>query len=314
MALILAIEPDRRQAAQLTDLVRTRVKAELVLADTTEGAFGAIGNRVPDLVLVPTLLSPQDDAALAGALRVIATAARVQMLTIPVLADCAAPPKPSGLLSRWRRRSATPTPTGCDPSVFADQIAAYLAEGAAERETEIDDVDGEPAITESIEQAPPPIEEPLVAHLDTIVVASILEPVATQIEEPAATSLEELVSASIEEPITRAVEETIVRAVEEPVIGVVKEPVIRVVEEPIIRVAEQPAAYAPEQTAYRSFEQPVVQTLSESVVPAIEDAPIEEPALAAHALAEVAAAEPATTVMAESTVLPVEDPDRKSVV
>ena len=85
MPLILAIEPDRRQAAQLSVVVRKRVHAELILVDTTERALDAIGNRMPDLVLVPALLSPQDDAALAAALRVIAAAARVQMLTIPVL-------------------------------------------------------------------------------------------------------------------------------------------------------------------------------------------------------------------------------------
>ena len=86
MALILAIEPDRRQAAQLTSLIRRHTGAELVLADTTERAIGAIGHRVPDLVLVPALLSPQDDAALAEALRAIAGAAHVQTLTIPMLA------------------------------------------------------------------------------------------------------------------------------------------------------------------------------------------------------------------------------------
>ena len=85
MPLILAIEPDRRQAAQLSVVVRKRVHAELILVDTTERALDAIGNRMPDLVLVPALLSPQDDAALAAALRVIAAAAHVQMLTIPVL-------------------------------------------------------------------------------------------------------------------------------------------------------------------------------------------------------------------------------------
>ena len=78
MPLILAVEPDRRQAAQLTSVIR-RVGAELVLADTTEHALDAIGSRVPDLVLVPALLSPQDDAALAGALRVIAAAALVPL-------------------------------------------------------------------------------------------------------------------------------------------------------------------------------------------------------------------------------------------
>src|ERR1700704_6215852 len=87
MPLILAIEPERRQAAQLKRLVRSIVDADLVLGDTTELALEAIGDRMPDLVLVPALLSPGDDAALATALRVIAAAAHVQTLTIPVLSS-----------------------------------------------------------------------------------------------------------------------------------------------------------------------------------------------------------------------------------
>src|SRR2546430_802920 len=67
MPIILAIEPDKRQAAHVSAIVRHRVGAELILADTTEGALDAIGTRVPDVVLVPALLSPQDDAALAAA-------------------------------------------------------------------------------------------------------------------------------------------------------------------------------------------------------------------------------------------------------
>src|SRR3977135_3031362 len=84
MQLILAIEPDRRQAAQLSVVVRKRGHPGLILVETTERALDAIGNRMPDLVLVPALLSPQDDAALAAALRVIAAAARGPMLDIPV--------------------------------------------------------------------------------------------------------------------------------------------------------------------------------------------------------------------------------------
>ena len=42
MPLILAIEPDRRQAAQLSGVVRRRVDAELILVDTTERALDAI--------------------------------------------------------------------------------------------------------------------------------------------------------------------------------------------------------------------------------------------------------------------------------
>src|SRR5436189_3678676 len=104
MAIILAIEPDRKQAAHLSAVVRHRVRAELILADTTEGALDAIGDRVPDMVLVPALLAPQDDAALAAALRVIAAATHVRTLTIPVLSSRNAPAIEAGILSRWRRR------------------------------------------------------------------------------------------------------------------------------------------------------------------------------------------------------------------
>jgi hypothetical protein len=141
MPIILAIEPDRRQRHALGAVVRQRVGAELILADTTERALEAIGNRVPDLVLVPALLSPQDDAALAAALRVIAAAAHVRTLTIPVLATETKASEPrTGLLARWRRgRDASPAPDGCDPAVFADQVTAYLAEAAAARATVQDD-------------------------------------------------------------------------------------------------------------------------------------------------------------------------------
>ena len=103
-----------------------------MLAETTEQALGAIGDRVPDLILIPALLAPQEDAALAAALRVIATAAHVQMLTIPVLATASRRNQPRGLLARWRRAEPDAS-DGCDPGVFGDQIAAYLAEAAAQR-------------------------------------------------------------------------------------------------------------------------------------------------------------------------------------
>src|SRR5215471_8607705 len=135
MAIVLAIEPDRRQAAHLSAILKHQVNAELVIADTTEGALDAIGNRVPDLVLVPALLSPQDDAALAAALRVIAAAAHVRTLTIPVFASNSnGADGGGGLLARFRRgRNEPSSSVGCDPAVFAEQITEYLREAAAER-------------------------------------------------------------------------------------------------------------------------------------------------------------------------------------
>src|SRR5229473_1253862 len=134
MPLILAIEPDPRQAAQIAAIARNRVGAELMLAETTEGALDVIGDRVPDLVLVPALLSPQDDAALAAALRVIAAAAHVRTLTIPVLSAAPKRARVVGMLAKWRRgKSISPEPEGCDPAIFAEQISVYLKEAAAER-------------------------------------------------------------------------------------------------------------------------------------------------------------------------------------
>jgi len=134
MSLILAIESDRRQVAQLINIVRQRVGAELILADTTERALESIGSRIPDLILAPALLSPQDDAALAAALRVIATAAHVQMLTIPTFATVKPRQKSRGVLSAFRRSAKTETPLdGCDPGVFAEQISSYLERANEER-------------------------------------------------------------------------------------------------------------------------------------------------------------------------------------
>jgi hypothetical protein len=112
MPIILAIEPDQRQAAHLTDIVRRQVGAELILSATIERALASIGDRIPDIVLVPASLSPQDDAVLGAALRVIAVAAHIRTVTTPLLS--------SG-------------DGHCHPAVFAERLAACLRGATAER-------------------------------------------------------------------------------------------------------------------------------------------------------------------------------------
>src|SRR5262245_15183870 len=138
MPLILAIEPDRRQASQLNAVVKGRLRADLVLADSAERALKELGDRVPDLILTSALLSPTDEVVLGNRLRKLnGVAAHVQTLTIPVLAG----PKPSvrsragGMISALRRGKAQDhaTPDGCDPSVFAAQCAEYLERAVAEQ-------------------------------------------------------------------------------------------------------------------------------------------------------------------------------------
>lgn len=136
MALILAIEPDKRQASQLTAIVRGRLKAELVLADSADRALAALGDRVPDLILTAALLPPKDESALDDRLRSLnGAAAHIQTLTIPVLATKSGS-KGGGILSSLRRDKPQPshTPDGCDPAVFAEQCKEYLVRAVSERQ------------------------------------------------------------------------------------------------------------------------------------------------------------------------------------
>jgi hypothetical protein len=263
MPLILAIEPDRRQAAQLSAVVRKRVNAELILVDTTEVALDAIGNRMPDLVLVPALLSPQDDAALAAALRVIAAAANVQMLTIPVLGTPRPAASPGGMLSVLRRmKPRAAEPDGCDPVVFAEQIASYLERAAEERpramteravperavpERAVPEIAvRESAVLETaVADAPPPYESPSLAAFAAVNGASRpveetvnqewLEPMAAERVERAPVEVVEVVEETI-----AATDEGVSFAVEEAVRALFAQPVPAVLD-PVPDVAEPPA-------------------------------------------------------------------------
>ena len=69
MQLILAIDADKRQAAQLAALVRGRFDAEFVQATSAGEALQVLAERVPDLIMTSPLLSPFDDGVLAEYLR-----------------------------------------------------------------------------------------------------------------------------------------------------------------------------------------------------------------------------------------------------
>src|SRR5436190_6398155 len=163
MALILAIEPDRHQASQLTAIARGRLHADLVLEATAERAFAELGDRVPDLILTAALLSPKDEAALAERLRTLeSAAAHVHTLTIPVLAAPRSRPRIGGMLSALRReRPQASEPDGCDPAVFAEQCATYLERAMAGRK----EVAGAGADLETAHAPEALVEEPLHAAL-----------------------------------------------------------------------------------------------------------------------------------------------------
>ena len=132
MSLILAIEPNKNQAHQLTSLVRAHLKAELVTAPTAAAALTALGDRIPDIVLTPALFGLKDESALTERLRQLGTdGSHVQTLAIPILASSSSRGSNGGLLGRKKDKDGTEQ--GCDPAVFAEQIKIYLQRAAVER-------------------------------------------------------------------------------------------------------------------------------------------------------------------------------------
>jgi hypothetical protein len=169
MPLILAIEPDRRQASELTSIVRGQLHAELVLGESAERALAALGQRVPDLILTSALLSPKDEAALGERLRALdGSAVHVQTLTIPVLASSSGRDgRPGGVLFGLRReKTKAATSDGCDPDVFAEQCREYLERSAAERallsERSPFTVEEAPTVAVAKDVKPASAQEPLV--------------------------------------------------------------------------------------------------------------------------------------------------------
>lgn len=134
MALVLAVEPDQRQAALLARVIHQRVHAELVVVDSRDAAIAALSARVPDVILLTALLSPRDESEMVAHLRTLSGADHVQTHTIPQLASSQTEPAPAsgsgGLLSRFRRKKESEPVQGCDPALFADEVSMFLARAA----------------------------------------------------------------------------------------------------------------------------------------------------------------------------------------
>jgi hypothetical protein len=131
VAFVLAIEPDRRQAAILSRVVRHHVHADFAVVDSHDAALAILADRLPDLLLLTALLSPRDEDELVAHLRRLDEAAHVQTLRIPLLAD----DEPDDLRG-WRRgwrailKRRAGRPRGCDPEIFASEVRTYLERAA----------------------------------------------------------------------------------------------------------------------------------------------------------------------------------------
>src|SRR5258706_7488619 len=125
MALILAVEPDKKQALKIAALAKNSLGAELLLAESSEPALQILATRVPDLILTSLLLSPKDESALTERLRELDSAGtHVQTLGIPVLGNSKRRASDrlgaAALFQPLRRREArSHNPAGCGPAGLA---------------------------------------------------------------------------------------------------------------------------------------------------------------------------------------------------
>ena len=311
MQLILAIDSDPRRSEQLANLVHARLAVDLVQATSAGEGLHALKDRVPDLILTSPLLSPFDDGVLDEYLRDLGSAAtHVQTVRIPMLST--GPRKKSAAgrlfsLGRKKPQTSSAAPDGCDPKVFADEIAHYLTRSLEEKaSSKADDriATATPAPARVLE----PAAEPVVPFVDEwaapdAVVQEFRAPApatwrAERVVETEAPFVEDLhVPGSILDlraPIVHAPERVTVVQPEpfdvaqgSPVFiepdPIVESPVL-ITPEPIAYVEPEPIAY--EQAAVPIFKEPesilkpapIVIKEPESILkPAPISAPVETP-------------------------------------
>lgn len=126
MAKILAIESDPERIVILRRLIREKLDADVIVADSIESAIDTLDARRPDVIVTSSLLSPGDDQQLADHLRKEPALDHLPVLTLPPLVDTEDPESSAGLMSRlFRRRRRQSWPT-YDADAVASRIEDAL--------------------------------------------------------------------------------------------------------------------------------------------------------------------------------------------
>jgi len=140
--LVLAIEPDLRQAAIVKRLFKDKALADVAVVDSRDAAIEAMRTLMPDVLLLSALMSPRDEDELMAHLRTLDNAGHLQTHTLPQLASALGSGEERasrGLFSAFRRKKEVePVASGCDPDLFAEEIRVFLQQ-AAEKKRELQD-------------------------------------------------------------------------------------------------------------------------------------------------------------------------------
>ena len=146
MSWLLAVQPDPVQADALRGTFHGNITSEVVVVESLDAALSLIDRRLPDVVLLPTLIPAAVEDYLLTYLGAIPSAGHVQILRLPQIES--ADNSPSGdppkrrprLLFPWRRKHEPSGPSlpVCDAATFVRDVASYLAGATAiKREIEL---------------------------------------------------------------------------------------------------------------------------------------------------------------------------------
>ena len=121
---ILALEPDPTRASTIRHIVCDVVRADLRLVRSKAELLQALGAEIPDLILLPALLSPADEAELLSHLSTLQNSGHLEILVTPFTF---APENPQAPAARgWRRWLDKGKPQlqvpACDRRAFAEQL------------------------------------------------------------------------------------------------------------------------------------------------------------------------------------------------
>ncbi len=162
---ILALEPDPARAKTIRHIVCDVVRADFRLVRSKSRLLEALSAGIPDLILLPALLSSVDEADLLAHLSTLRDSGHVEILVTPF--RFASEDAPREAPSSWRRWWAPGKSTpqrqeqACNPRAFAEQLtwslqrAQEVRQDRAQRrewQREMEDV-GRPSLPVVVPQA-----------------------------------------------------------------------------------------------------------------------------------------------------------------
>jgi PilZ domain len=125
--VVIALETDREQLAAIRHAVCDLVGARLVAVESVGHLVQALRTQAPDLMLLPALIRPADEATLVEHLRSAPELAHIETLITPMLARSSGADNVDPLRRRWgTRRSPTALTPPTDPAVFAERVTWSL--------------------------------------------------------------------------------------------------------------------------------------------------------------------------------------------